>query len=70
MMPTTSPISRSIGERSRGLFSDTVRRRALQRLYEQRAAVEELISSLEQYQNAQQRHRAACVEFNVAPKCS
>jgi hypothetical protein len=69
MMPTaqTSP---SIADRSRSLASDIVRRRALQRLYEQKAAVDELISSLELYQNQQQKQRAKCVQINAAPKCS
>jgi len=62
--------SRSTAERSRSLASDHVRQRALQRLYEKKAAVEELIWSLEQYQNTQQKHRAECVEINAAPRCS
>ena len=38
--------------------SDSVRRRALARLYERRSAVENLISSLERYQQEQRRVRA------------
>ena len=37
--------------------TDSVRRRALARLYERRSAVENLISSLERYQQEQRRVR-------------
>jgi len=57
-------------ERPRNLTVDSVRRRALERLYEKRAAVEELILSLERYQEASQKHRANCVEFSADRKCS
>jgi hypothetical protein len=38
--------------------ADSVRRRALARLYERRSAVENLISSLERYQQEQRQIRA------------
>ena len=63
-------MTTSIADRSRCLASDNVRRRALERLYEQKAAVDELISSLEQYQKRQEKHRTVCIEFSAAPKCS
>jgi hypothetical protein len=50
--------------------SDRVRLRALERLYERKAAVEELIESLEEYQRCCDRQRATCVEFTAAPKYS
>jgi hypothetical protein len=50
--------------------SDYVRRRALERLYERRAAVDELIVLLERYQDVQQRKLPACVPINAVRKCS
>ena len=48
--------------------SDQVRLRALARLYERRDAVDELIGSLERYQENQQRGRAECVAINAAAR--
>jgi hypothetical protein len=50
--------------------SDGVRQRALERLYERRAAVEVLIESLEEYERCRERQRATCIEFTAAPTCS
>ena len=66
-IPLPSPQS---AERSRLLSADLVRRRALERLYERRAAVEHLIRSLENYQRTTVGRRADCVEFSVERKCS
>jgi hypothetical protein len=43
--------------------TDSIRRRALARLYERRTAVDQLIDSLERYQFAQSAPRANCVEI-------
>jgi hypothetical protein len=67
MIALPSPSS---SERSRLLNVDSIRRRALERLYERRAAVDGLISSLEKYQKASATRRAACIEFNAERKCS
>jgi hypothetical protein len=63
-------VATSSAERNRELFADTVRRRALQRLYERRNAVEGLIRSLEGYERCQQARAAGCIEISAARKCS
>ena len=55
-------------ERSRLLSVDLVRRRALERLYERRTAVEDLIRSLEHYQQSRKDNRAQCIEFSAAQR--
>jgi hypothetical protein len=57
-------------ERNRLLSVDALRRRALERLYERRAAVEDLIQSLEDYQRSNLGHKARCLEFSAARRCS
>jgi len=57
-------------ERSRLLVVDEMRKRALERLYTRRAAVEDLIQSLESYQRAQGTPAAECREFSTGRKCS
>jgi len=64
-MPTVSRTRKSTGLKNPSVAADHVRRRALERLYAQKAAVDELISSLEYYQQAQQNRRAECIEFNI-----
>jgi len=54
--------------RNRFASADSIRRRALARLYERRSAVDELINSLERYQTSQVSRRATCVEITCAPK--
>ena len=49
--------------------SDDIRRRALQRLYERRATVDELIGVLEQYQQ-DRRRIAPCIDISAGRKCS
>jgi hypothetical protein len=64
-----SPNARSIQaqpQRYRFTYTDSIRRRALERLYERRSAVEQLIESLERYQRDAQR--ANCVEITAARK--
>jgi hypothetical protein len=61
------PIHEVVVDRRRD--SDEMRRRALERLYMRRAAVDELIISLQNYQETQ-RAKAPCIPFNEARKCS
>jgi hypothetical protein len=61
------PIHEVIPHRMRE--TDEVRRRALERLYLRKAAVDELIESLQNYQRAQ-RAKAPVMPFSVARKCS
>jgi hypothetical protein len=49
---------------------EDVRRRALERLYLRREAVDELIRSLEAYQQSAKRRKALCVAINAERKCS
>lgn len=58
--PPSSP------ERSRLLSVDHIRRRALERLYRRRFAVEELIRSLEDYQIAQEDVPGECISLRTA----
>jgi hypothetical protein len=55
-------------QRCRFTSTDSIRRRALERLYERRSAVEQLIESLERYQRDQAAQRANCVEITFARK--
>jgi hypothetical protein len=59
---TLPPISSA--ERNQLLAVDTVRRRALERLYERREAVQDLISALETYQQSRQARMAQCLTFS------
>jgi hypothetical protein len=49
---------------------DALRQRALERLYERKAAVDELIDCLENYQRCHERPAGSCIEISAAPKCS
>jgi hypothetical protein len=53
--------------RNRSTASDRLqlRRRALARLYERRAAVDQLIGSLERYREWQRQTRAECVSITA-----
>jgi hypothetical protein len=62
--PPSSP------ERSRLLSVDLIRRRALDRLYRRRIAVQELIRSLEGYRLAQENVPGECVSLRPAPTWS
>jgi hypothetical protein len=55
-MPINLP-SRSSVEHSRPISRDVIRKRALQRLYRRRTAVEDLIRSLESYRRSTQGNR-------------
>jgi hypothetical protein len=60
----------STEERSRLLSMDLIRSRALDRLYQRRAAVENLISALEDYQKSREARMAQCISFSSVRKCS
>jgi len=60
----------STEERSRLLSMDLIRSRALDRLYQRRAAVENLISALEDYQKSREARMAQCTSFSSVRKCS
>jgi len=57
-------------ERSRAMSGDDIRRRALQRLYERRHAVEVLIRSLEGYEQCHKPCATASIDVIAARKCS
>jgi hypothetical protein len=66
---TVIPAVASI-ERSRLIPDNFLRRRALERLYERKAAVEDLIRSLEGYERTTHAKIGECVPFNGLLKCS
>ena len=68
MMPLTLPSPAS-AERSRLMPVEILRRQALERLYERRETVENLIRSLEDYQRSQTETRPACVEISSRQRC-
>ena len=71
MLATHAAISiNSYEERNRTRSSDNIRRRALERLYERRATVDELIEALERYQDKCRAAMVPCIEINAVPKCS
>ena len=51
-------------------LADDIRRRALERLYERRDTVDELILALENYLEYRRDSRAPCVSISAARKCS
>ncbi len=53
-----------------GHAADSIKRRALARLYERRSAVDNLISALERYQHEQSRMHAARVNPGAAEMSS
>jgi hypothetical protein len=69
MPMTVFPAATSI-ERSHLIPDDFIRHRALERLYKRRAAVEDLIRSLEGYERASQPRVGECVPFTAPPRCS
>lgn len=68
-MTLALPADASI-ERSRLIPAEFIRRRALDRLYERKAAIEDLIRSLEDYERVNRPRAAECVPFNASRKCS
>lgn len=69
MMPLVLPSPTS-AERSRAVSVNMLRRQALLRLYRRREAVENLIRSLEDYQEAKTGQGAVCLDISVARKLS
>lgn len=69
MMPLPLPSPAS-AERSRLMPVEVLRRQALERLYERRDTVENLIRSLEDYQRTQVETRPTCVEISSRRMCS
>jgi hypothetical protein len=69
MIMTVLPEAAS-AERSRLIPGDFIRRRALERLYERKAAVEDLIRSLEIYERSKGKSAGECVPFIARQKCS
>lgn len=69
MLPILLPAADD-SERSRLLAVDMIRRRALERLYQRRNAVENLIQSLEDYQRVHEARAASAVNFSASRKCS
>ena len=69
LMPTSLPAP-DTEERIRLLSLDTIRSRALERLYERRSAVDKLIQSLEDYERSRKFRGAPCVQINGRRKCS
>ena len=60
----------STEERSRLLSMDLIRSRALDRLYQRREAVQNLIGALEDYQKSREARMAQCISFSSVRKCS
>ena len=69
MLKNILPLPTS-AERNRISTSDDIRKRALQRLYERQAAVNELIESLENYARCQNGQHAACSDLSGARRYS
>jgi hypothetical protein len=57
-------------QRSRLMPVDALRRQALERLYQRRDTVDNLIRSLEDYQRTQSSARPECIDINARRKCS
>ena len=69
----TSPIalpSLASSERDRITSVHALRKTTLNRLYERRAAVDDLIRSLEDYLRCAEGREPVCVEFSVVRKYS
>jgi hypothetical protein len=69
MTPLMLPSPAS-NQRSRSSPVDLLRRQALERLYRRRETVDNLIRSLENYQEGRVSDHAVCVDINAARKCS
>jgi hypothetical protein len=69
MMPLALPSPTS-AERSRTESVNMLRRQALERLYQRRKTVDNLIRSLEDYTEAKTHRGTVCVDISVARKLS
>jgi hypothetical protein len=65
---TTTP--RSASKRSRTADSETIRRRALERLYQRKSIVDELIESLERYEQSRAIRLPSGISVSGMRKCS
>jgi hypothetical protein len=65
MTPMITLPQPSSAERVRLMSMELIRRRALDRLYERRDVVEDLIRALEDYQKLRQARMAQCITFPV-----
>ena len=63
-------LHNSTEERSRLLSMDLIRTRALDRLYQRREAVQNLISALEDYQESREARMAHRISLSSLRKCS
>ena len=70
MMPLVLPSPASVDRRRTVPVVDELRREALERLYQRRETVENLIRSLEDYQRVEAARSAVCVDINAVRKCS
>jgi predicted site-specific integrase-resolvase len=73
MVAATAMPCRISSHSNRSSLSDQIRLRALERLYERREVVNELISCMEQYQERQyperrEPERAHCIEITAVAK--
>ena len=59
-----------VTERTRLYQSDEFGQRALERLYERKAALDKVIESLEVYARVSPPNHNACLTFSEMPKCS
>ncbi len=62
-MPLTVLPAAASPDRSSVVHGDFIRRRALVRLYERKAAVEDLIRSLERYERTVRSNPGECIVF-------
>ena len=71
MAPATTVLPHtSTEERSRLLSRDLIRNRALDRLYQRRDGVQNLIRALEDYQESREARMAHRISFSSLRKCS
>ena len=63
-------VACSSADRVRVSHADAIRRRALERLYERRDAVEDLIRSLEGYEQCHKGCAAERIDVSAVWKCS
>lgn len=64
IMPTPLPAPAS-AERYRRLCVDSLRQQALDRLYQRRDVLENLIGALENYQSSRDSRKAECIDISA-----
>ena len=67
---TIRPIAIAVVPVCRVTEVEYIRRRALERLYARRDALDDLIRSLEDYDEASTAPRAECIPISVGRRCS